>query len=242
MAPGPIDQCITDVAQPRTDSLGLPGPALDRLNKAGIDLSNGYPYRPSRPLYLQDVYKIRNEERFHEDAGQRADKAKTSLFSAATKVTDLTTHIGTEIEGVQLKYLTNTQRDELALLIAERSVVFFRDQDITPQQQKELGKYYGEVEIHVSVYLERLPWAIPFSDRQKPASSPSGPRRPWRNSHLARPPSHRTTRELPVSWGRFPMAHGSCPRTATSRHHAPSQRYGPFGWRGHPVGKRIRGL
>src|SRR3569833_2213776 len=125
MAPGPIDQCITDVAQPRTDSLGLPGPALDRLNKAGIDLSNGYPYRPSRPLYLQDVYKIRNEERFHEDAGQRADKAKTSLFSAATKVTDLTTHIGTEIEGVQLKYLTNTQRDELALFFVVRCFVFF---------------------------------------------------------------------------------------------------------------------
>ena len=156
MAPGPIDQSITDVVQPRKDSLGLPGPAWDRLTKAGIDLSNGYPYRPSRPLYLQDVYKIRNEERFHEDAGQRADKAKKSLFSAATKVTDLTTHIGTEIEGIQLKDLTNSQRDELALLIAERSVVFFRGQYITPQQQKGLGEYYGEVEIHVSIHSRGL--------------------------------------------------------------------------------------
>ncbi len=150
MAPAPIDPAIVDVAEPRKDTLGLPEPALKRLTKAGIDLSNGYPYRPSRPLYLQDIYKIRNEERFYDDAGARADKSKKNLFSAATKVTDLTTHIGTEIEGLQLKDLTNEQRDELALLIAERSVVFFRNQDITPQQQKELGEYYGEVEIHVS--------------------------------------------------------------------------------------------
>ena len=157
MAPAPIDDSITDVAEPRKDTLGLPDRTLQRLKKAGVDLSNGYPYRPSRPLYLQDVYKIRNTEWKHEDVGARADKSKTALLSAATKVTDLTTHIGTEIEGLQLKDLTNQQRDELALLIAERSVVFFRDQDISPQQQLELGKYYGVPEVHVSaVSLHKL--------------------------------------------------------------------------------------
>lgn len=150
MAPAPIDESIVDVAPPIKDTLGLPEPALNRLKKAGVDLSQGYPYRPSRPLYLQDVYKIRNKEWEHKDAGARADKSKSALLSAATKVTDLTTHIGTEIEGLQLKDLTDQQKDELALLIAERSVVFFRDQDISPQQQLELGKYYGVPEIHVS--------------------------------------------------------------------------------------------
>ena len=149
MAPAPIDESIVDVAPPIKDTLGLPEPALQRLTKAGVDLSQGYPYRPSRPLYLQDVYKIRDQGWEHRDAGARADKAKKALLSAATKVTDLTTHIGTEIEGLQLKDLTDQQKDELALLIAERSVVFFRDQDITPQQQLELGKYYGVPEIHV---------------------------------------------------------------------------------------------
>lgn len=149
MAPGPIDERIVDVAEPRKDTLGLPEPTLARLKKAGIDLSNGYPYRPSRPLYLDDVYKIRGEEWEHVDAGARADKSKSALLSAATKVTDLTTHIGTEIEGLQLKDLTNQQRDELALLIAERSVVFFRDQDLSPQEQLELGKHYGVPEVHV---------------------------------------------------------------------------------------------
>jgi hypothetical protein len=153
MAPAPIDPAITDVVQPQKDTLPLPGPARERLLKAGIDLSNGYPYRPSRPLYLQDVYKIRSADRKHVDAGARADKSKKHLFAAATKITDLTTNIGTEIEGLQLKDLTPEQRDELALLIAERSVVFFRNQDISPQQQKELGEWYGEVEIHVCLTI-----------------------------------------------------------------------------------------
>ncbi|KAI0143721.1 alpha-ketoglutarate-dependent sulfonate dioxygenase [Xylariaceae sp. FL1272] len=151
MAPAPIDDRITDVAEPIKDTLGLPEATLLRLRKGGVDLSNGYPYRPSRPLYLQDVQEIRNKEWVHNDAGARADKSKSALLSAATKVTDLTTHIGTEIEGLQLKDLTDQQKDELALLIAERSVVFFRNQDISPQQQLDLGKYYGVPEIHPQV-------------------------------------------------------------------------------------------
>ncbi|EFQ31073.1 TfdA family Taurine catabolism dioxygenase TauD [Colletotrichum graminicola] len=151
MVPAPIDPSITDVAEPRKDSLRLPESTKTRLEKAGVDLSNGYPYRPSRPLFLDDAYNIRNKEREYIDAGSRADKSKKNLLGAATKVTDLTAHIGTEIEGLQLKDLTTEQKDELALLIAERSVVFFRDQDLSPQQQKELGAYFGEVEVHPQV-------------------------------------------------------------------------------------------
>ncbi|KAK3374844.1 hypothetical protein B0H63DRAFT_419113 [Podospora didyma] len=148
MAPSAIDESIVDVVEQKKDTLPLPDAARARLTKAGIDLSNGYPYRPNKPLYLQDAYNVRNKERAYEDAGARADKSKKNLFAAATKVTDLTAHIGTEIDGIQLKDLTPEQRDELALLIAERSVVFLRDQDLTPQKQKELGEWYGEVEIH----------------------------------------------------------------------------------------------
>lgn len=149
MAPVAIDPRIVDVAVPRKDTLGLPESARTRLEKAGIDLSEGYPYRPSRPLYLDDVYKIRNEDRPHVDPGTRADPEKKALLSAAKEVIHLTRHIGTEIVGLQLKDLTDQQKDELGLLIAERSVVFFRDQDISPQQQKSLGEYFGEIEVHV---------------------------------------------------------------------------------------------
>jgi len=151
MAPSAIDDRIKDVVVQKKDTLPLPLTARTRLEKAGIDLSNGYPERPAKPLYLQDAFNVRNEEREHVEPGARADKSKSSLFSAAKEVINLTTHIGTEIVGLQLKDLTDQQRDELGLLIAERSVVFFRDQDITPQQQRALGDYYGEVEVHPQV-------------------------------------------------------------------------------------------
>lgn len=82
------------------------------------------------------------------DPATRADPEKKALLGAATKVIHLTKHIGTELVGLQLKDLTDQQKDELGLLIAERSVVFFRDQELNPRQQLELGKYYGEIEVH----------------------------------------------------------------------------------------------
>lgn len=150
-----IDPAIKDVEQPKPakGGLGLPDRTRARLEKAGIDLSGGYPYQPLKPLYLDDVYNIRSKDRDFVDAGSRADPEKSSLLSAASEVIHLTANIGTEIRGLQLKDLSNQQRDELALLIAERSVVFFRDQDISPQQQRELGEYYGEVEVHVGARL-----------------------------------------------------------------------------------------
>ena len=151
MAPIAIDPSIIDVAQPKKDTLELPPETRKRLVKAGVDLSQGYPYRPARPLFLDDAHRIRGEPWEHVERGANADKSKKALFSAATSVVDLTRHIGTEITGLQLKDLTNQQRDELALLIAERSVVFLRDQDITPQQQKSLGEYYGKIEVHPQV-------------------------------------------------------------------------------------------
>jgi hypothetical protein len=46
----PIHESIPekDTVQPIKDTLGLPESARKRLEKAGIDLSNGYPYRPAK--------------------------------------------------------------------------------------------------------------------------------------------------------------------------------------------------
>jgi hypothetical protein len=151
----PIHSQIKDFVIQKKDTLPLPGPARARLEKAGINLSNGYPERPAKPLFLDDARSIRDVDRDYVDAGARADKSKSALLSAAKEVIHLTSHIGTEIVGLQLKDLTNQQRDELALLIAERSVVFFRDQEITPQEQKSLGEHYGEVEVHVCLSVSR---------------------------------------------------------------------------------------
>ncbi|KAK6822568.1 hypothetical protein PG987_014113 [Apiospora arundinis] len=136
----------------------LPELSRQRLEAAGIDLSQAYPEHPKKVLYLQDVYKLRGEDREYIDPASRADPEKKALFSAAKEVKDVTVHIGTEIIGLQLKDLTDQQRDELALLIAERGVAFFRDQDLSPQKQLELGAYFGEVEVNPQdAYVPGLP-------------------------------------------------------------------------------------
>lgn len=227
MAPAPIDPRIVDVAPPRKDSLGLPGPTRERLEKAGIDLSSGYPYRPSRPLYIDDVYNIRNFDRAHVDPGTRADPEKKALLSAAKEIIHLTRHIGTEIVGLQLKDLTGQQKDELGLLIAERSVVFFRDQDISPQQQKKLGEWFGEIEIHVRKSTPENPMSIShnspradyFIHSLASSSASSWCRRGL--GDLARASSHREPGQLSSTGGIFSMAYRSCPRKTTGRSDPP---------------------
>ena len=65
--------------------------------------------------------------------------------------------LGTELVGLQLKDLNDQQRDELALLVAERTVVFIRDQEITPQEQRELGLYLGDGEIEIHPQAPQVP-------------------------------------------------------------------------------------
>ncbi|KAG8941193.1 hypothetical protein FRC03_004766 [Tulasnella sp. 419] len=83
-----------------------------------------------------------------EDKGLKADPSKKNLFDAATKVDHLTPLIGTEISGIDLRYLTDQQKNDLALLVAERGVVFFRNQDITIEEQTELSRYFGQLYVH----------------------------------------------------------------------------------------------
>ncbi|CAI7665662.1 unnamed protein product [Penicillium glandicola] len=76
-----------------------------------------------------------------------ADPEKKALFSVAKQI-DLTESIGTVLENVQLSQLNETQLDELAALVNERGVVFFRDQDLTTEKQVELFQHYGILDKH----------------------------------------------------------------------------------------------
>lgn len=81
---------------------------------------------------------------FH-DRGLDADKEKPNLVpkdDPKVKVTKLTPVIGTEIRGLQLSQLGDEQKNELALLVAERGVVVFHDQDFKDagiEKQKAFG-------------------------------------------------------------------------------------------------------
>ncbi|KAL9623436.1 MAG: hypothetical protein Q9160_002329 [Pyrenula sp. 1 TL-2023] len=101
------------------------------------------------------------------DRGLSANPSKPNLFKPddpdpEVTITRLTPRIGTEIRGLQLSGLNDAQKDELALLVAERGVVVFRDQDfkdIGPRRQKEFGEGFGRLHVHpvgahVKDYLE----------------------------------------------------------------------------------------
>ncbi|KAK6459594.1 uncharacterized protein RJT20DRAFT_149008 [Scheffersomyces xylosifermentans] len=129
----------------------LPEAARNRFERHNVDLSNGYPVKPPLdkiPKFVDEAYAIRDDIYPYIERGKNADPEKKALLGAAKEVIHLTKHIGTEIVGLQLSELTDKQKDELALLIAERVVVFFRDQDLSPQKQLELGHYWGRVEVH----------------------------------------------------------------------------------------------
>lgn len=87
------------------------------------------------------------------DRGLDADKAKPNILNhPGITLTRLTPRIGTEISGLQLSELSDAQKNELALLVAERGVVVFRGQDfkdIGPQRQKEFAQYFGRLHVHV---------------------------------------------------------------------------------------------
>jgi sulfonate dioxygenase len=90
---------------------------------------------------------LRAEFQTEKDRASFADPEKKALFSAAKRV-DLTESIGTLLENVQLSQLSEQQLDELALLVNERGVVFFRDQDLTTEQQVKLFEHYGTLDKH----------------------------------------------------------------------------------------------
>lgn len=90
---------------------------------------------------------VRKPLSVEKDRASYADPEKKTLFAVAKRV-DLTESIGTVLEDVQLSQLSPQQLDELALLVTERGVVFFRDQDLTTEGQVELFQHYGILDRH----------------------------------------------------------------------------------------------
>lgn len=63
----------------------------------------------------------------------------------------MTPYIGTEIRDCQLSSLVNQQKDELALYVAERGLLVFRDQDFVDhgaEWMKDYGSYFGRLHVH----------------------------------------------------------------------------------------------
>lgn len=89
----------------------------------------------------------------HEDPGCRADPELPNLFPKDTEFVNkkITPKLGSEVRGVQLSALNDKGKDELALYVAQRGVVVFRDQDFAehgPKFAVDYGKHFGKLHIH----------------------------------------------------------------------------------------------
>ncbi|KAF7163462.1 hypothetical protein CNMCM5623_008363 [Aspergillus felis] len=88
----------------------------------------------------------------HYDHGKDADPSFPDLLpQGKVQVDNLTPTIGSEVRGVQLSQLTKEGKDQLALYVAQRKVVAFRDQDFAHlpiEKALEFGGYFGRHHIH----------------------------------------------------------------------------------------------
>jgi taurine dioxygenase len=58
-------------------------------------------------------------------------------------------NLGAEIYGVDLrKPLSDSTYQEIHQALLQYLVIFFRDQDITPDQHKDFGRHFGELHVH----------------------------------------------------------------------------------------------
>ena len=87
----------------------------------------------------------------HVEHGKDADPSFKDLLPDGSKIHKLTPTIGSEVTGVQLSKLTSAGKDQLALLVAQRKVVAFRDQDLADlpiADALDFGGYFGRHHIH----------------------------------------------------------------------------------------------
>ncbi|EDU42014.1 TauD Probable taurine catabolism dioxygenase [Pyrenophora tritici-repentis] len=116
-----------------------------------------YEYEDLRP-WFPDITWPAYTEIPYTDKGQLGDPNFKNLLASATDVFDYNPKIGTEVHGVDLANLTDVQKNDLARLIATRGVVFFRDQkNFGIDEQRELGKYFGELHKHATTGVPKRP-------------------------------------------------------------------------------------
>jgi len=106
-----------------------------------------YEYKDYLPTFPKVDYDPHVELKIV-DRGFNADPEMKALLGAATKVTDLAATIGTQLDGIDLRQLTDQQKDEMALLAAKRGVLVFRNQEATIYDLVKIAEHLGPLHIH----------------------------------------------------------------------------------------------
>lgn len=87
----------------------------------------------------------------HEDPGKNANASLPNLLRKGVKVKAITGSIGVEVSNIQLSKLSDAGKDELALFVAQKKVVAFRNQDfrnLPIKQAVDYASYFGRLHIH----------------------------------------------------------------------------------------------
>ena len=150
MAPGKLQDQIQfggDEA-PKIYDVNLPYKAVE--NREAHQRTEFPEYLPSWDD--RDFYHDHHLEFPYRDPASRADiKMPNLLKSPKVEVQDITPKMGTIISGVNLRTLSDSARDELALLISKRKIVVFRDQidflEAGPADQQDFMAYFGQPNI-----------------------------------------------------------------------------------------------
>src|ERR1051325_6506076 len=69
-------------------------------------------------------------------------------------IAKLTPAIGAEISGVDLGHLSNAEASALHDALMAHQVIFFRDQRMSIEQHKALGRLFGELLVHPAARAE----------------------------------------------------------------------------------------
>ncbi|KAL2811693.1 hypothetical protein BJX63DRAFT_272063 [Aspergillus granulosus] len=121
------------------------------INIPYVDVTQENHLRTRYPAYLPTWDKLWFDPlppfEYNDPALRVKDKSKPNLLTPNAKVTEIQPQMGTVIEGVQLSQLSAAAKDELALLVSERKVVAFPNQDLIdagPAAQAEFMGYFGK--------------------------------------------------------------------------------------------------
>ena len=121
------------------------------INIPYVDVTKESNSRTRYPEYLPTWDKVWFDPlppfEYQDPALRVTDKSKRNLLSPGTKVTEIQPRIGSIVEGVQLNQLSDAAKDELALLVAERKVVAFPNQDLIddgPAAQEAFMRHFGK--------------------------------------------------------------------------------------------------
>jgi taurine dioxygenase len=84
----------------------------------------------------------------HEMTGQLRSAGSEDGFARSLEVVPVTPTIGAEVRGFDMRTPRDSQIEELKRALNDHLVLFFRDQDITPQQHLDFAARFGPIEKH----------------------------------------------------------------------------------------------